>query len=242
MSSLAEARRARSQFSVKARIMRCPKCGFISFDILEKCVKCGKNISAASEDFGGTVAGVPPPLFFKTAVEETAPEGQEETVEAESEEALDLGEVGEEEVMDFSLDEQTAEEAEESTLDLGEVEEPEAELDLGEEAAEEVPDMEPEAEEMGAGEPQAEEEADMDIADLAPSEEEAEASAPEEETAEPESKSESRGLEDLKVEGIDLDPTADEVDSDKIKPSVKTGTALDDFDIELGDLMPDDKE
>lgn len=235
----------RSQFSAKASIMRCPKCGFISFDLLEKCVKCGKKISTAAEDLGGMVASVPPPLFFKVDVEESAEETQKEGLGGETEETFDLGEGGDEEVMDFSLDE----EAEETTIDLGDVEESEAELDLGEEeTAEEVPDIELESEELTAEEPQAEEEAGMDIADLAPSEE-AEQFTVEEETEstgeeEPETarQSEGRGLADLKVEGLDLDPTAAEADSDKIKPSVKTGTALDDFDIELGDLMPDDEK
>ena len=47
------------------------------------------------------------------------------------------------------------------------------------------------------------------------------------------------GLEDLKVDGIDLDSNQGGGDSEsgKVTPSVKTGTALDDFDFDLGDLM-----
>lgn len=44
--------------------MRCPKCGYISFDHLEQCVKCKKNIKAVSEALPGTVFNVPAPAFL----------------------------------------------------------------------------------------------------------------------------------------------------------------------------------
>ena len=34
--------------------MRCPKCGYISFDHLEQCLKCKKNIKAVSDNMHGT--------------------------------------------------------------------------------------------------------------------------------------------------------------------------------------------
>ncbi len=44
--------------------MRCPKCGYISFDHLEECLKCGKNIKAVSEELNGTVFNVVSPAFL----------------------------------------------------------------------------------------------------------------------------------------------------------------------------------
>lgn len=44
--------------------MRCPKCGFISFDHLEQCVKCKKNIKAVSDTLHGTVFNVAAPSFL----------------------------------------------------------------------------------------------------------------------------------------------------------------------------------
>jgi hypothetical protein len=45
--------------------MRCPKCGYISFDQVESCGKCGKNISEASAKLSGMVLDVVAPLFLK---------------------------------------------------------------------------------------------------------------------------------------------------------------------------------
>ena len=53
------------------------------------------------------------------------------------------------------------------------------------------------------------------------------------------------GLEDLHVDDLDLEipslPPAGSVTGKKMRPSVKTGTALDDFEIDLGELTNDDK-
>lgn len=45
--------------------MRCPKCGFISFDHVEDCLKCGKNISKVSSAVEGTTYNVAAPSFLK---------------------------------------------------------------------------------------------------------------------------------------------------------------------------------
>ncbi len=45
--------------------MRCPKCGYISFDLVDECLKCKKNIKSASEVLQGAVLNVPPPSFLK---------------------------------------------------------------------------------------------------------------------------------------------------------------------------------
>jgi hypothetical protein len=64
--------------------MRCPKCGYISYDHLEECLKCKKNIRAASDSLNGTVYNVAAPAFllFGDAVRDAEPEEVEEFVDA----------------------------------------------------------------------------------------------------------------------------------------------------------------
>ena len=56
--------------------MRCPKCGFISFDRLEACLKCKKNIKAASEALQGGILHVVSPTFLNLE-----PESEESEVD-----------------------------------------------------------------------------------------------------------------------------------------------------------------
>lgn len=212
--------------------MRCPKCSFVSFDLVESCVKCGKNISAAAAELQGTVAAVESPFFLGVSREEAPPEAFVETPKFDTEEPLDLGGEGEE-AMDFSFDEETSAVAEEVEMDFGEVEETttaDAEVDLG-------------FDEEVVVEPQTEEEEVIGISDLAPGEEVEEVVVDESVEQEFEVPAEEvegggQGLADLKVDGIDLDSTpGGGAESGKVLPSVKTGTALDDFDFDLGDLI-----
>lgn len=186
--------------------MRCPKCSYISFDMVEKCVKCGKNISGSATELRGTVASVPPPPFLSPDYSERKQGG----AEPEEEEAFDLGD--EDEVfVDFSAEEGPAVEA--ATL----VEEPpveEAAIDISDLAAVE---KEPaQFDEVGM------EEVAFAIGDEKPSTSEAMG----------------QGLEDLKVEGIDLDASpAPPSGRDTVAPPVKTGTALDNFDVDLDEVF-----
>jgi hypothetical protein len=51
--------------------MRCPKCGFISFDNVETCLRCNKDISEMTKAFQGSTLNVAPPVFLKfTALDE----------------------------------------------------------------------------------------------------------------------------------------------------------------------------
>lgn len=217
--------------------MRCPKCGFVSYDLTETCGKCGKNISGASKALQGTVASVGAPGFLRVAIVEPdldAARGGE----TEAEVTFDLG-ADEETVIDLGGDEGPSLEA--GSLDLGMEEAAVEPVELGsfeEPAAEEpvfaMPTEEPEA-------------AGFEISDLAPPQEIA-GMAEEEAAEEPEfaaaeatpSKPQSTGLglADLKVEGIDLEVAPAK---GKAMPSVKTGTALDEFDIDLGELIPKKK-
>jgi hypothetical protein len=45
--------------------MRCPKCGYISFDHLEKCLKCNKDIKATADSLFGTTYNIQTPTFLK---------------------------------------------------------------------------------------------------------------------------------------------------------------------------------
>lgn len=55
--------------------MRCPKCGFISFDHVDACLKCSKDISKVTSKLEGTTYNVAAPSFLKfqasTGVAET---------------------------------------------------------------------------------------------------------------------------------------------------------------------------
>lgn len=50
--------------------MRCPKCGYISFDNVEKCLKCRKNIAETSRELQGGAYNVAAPLFLMFAADE----------------------------------------------------------------------------------------------------------------------------------------------------------------------------
>ncbi len=68
--------------------MRCPKCGYISFDYLEECLKCRKNIKATSESLNGAVYNVASPAFLLFGKEaEEAGRGAKD-VDMETEEFL----------------------------------------------------------------------------------------------------------------------------------------------------------
>lgn len=58
--------------------MRCPRCGYISFDNLVQCKKCKKKISKAENELAGTVYDVAPPSMLFSA---PSPPVREESVE-----------------------------------------------------------------------------------------------------------------------------------------------------------------
>jgi len=92
--------------------MRCPKCGYISFDRLNNCDKCGKDISAASASLNGVISDVRPPFFLEAVVGSLLeePDMIDETVKldtgaAVSYESEKLGSVNQ--TLDFDLDNDT---------------------------------------------------------------------------------------------------------------------------------------
>jgi len=245
--------------------MRCPKCGYISFDHQETCKKCAKNIGDTVAEVNGTVYEALAPVFLNVGTQSCFPERGSsaeaplERAVAEHGDALAMGEEG---GITFVDDDEIilADEGEEVIMDLDRFTEvsPRAEFTL--ELGEGDGGRETKSPSLDFG--------DLDISDLAPPAKEsvepraavgltlaeelqmsraepiAELSEIEpEQVAAPTPKP--TGLEDLYVEGLDLDSPAPSVAGDvtgkRYIPSVKTGTALDSFDIDLGDLFAENK-
>jgi len=70
--------------------MRCPKCGYISFDHLETCLKCKKDIKSAADAVPGSVFNVATPIFLRFDREVVEKQDDEELVEAEMAEEIEL--------------------------------------------------------------------------------------------------------------------------------------------------------
>ncbi len=155
--------------------MRCSKCGFISFDHLLSCAKCGKDLSEVASELQGTSIKVDPPMFLSSALaafSESEESIEEMSMESEVDEGIDFDmgmDADEEEPsamadsakdVDFSIEEEEA--AEEGDISLaesepGETDRVEAEADEGDDIKLEV-----EAEEEAAEE---EEAVEVEVAD-----------------------------------------------------------------------------
>ncbi|MFV0437106.1 MAG: hypothetical protein ACK5PS_06920 [Desulfopila sp.] len=68
--------------------MRCPKCGFISFDHLTTCLKCNKNIESVAKDLNGSAYNVVPPSFLQFNTEPEVEEGEVDEVFSADDEPL----------------------------------------------------------------------------------------------------------------------------------------------------------
>lgn len=96
--------------------MRCPKCGFISFDHLASCSKCGRDISEVASELQGTSIKVETPMFLSGALaafSESEESFEEHTMEDDvaggidfnmEEEAVEMDAA--EEDVDFSFEEE----------------------------------------------------------------------------------------------------------------------------------------
>ncbi len=67
--------------------MRCPKCGYISFDHLKECRKCNKNIETISVGLFGSTYNIQPPTFLKLNSEPR--DNQTEEMELSDERSFD---------------------------------------------------------------------------------------------------------------------------------------------------------
>lgn len=259
--------------------MRCPKCGFTSYDHLERCKKCHKTLTDVAAAVNGTTYEAVAPLFLKITRE------MEQTSVPHSVEKMDLEEFEVDEATneplrqgidtEFVLDE-IAFNGDNLTNDRAQ-NEPQRELTV---ELDDFQDVSPRDEfnldlEVKSSEPEAAamppiDFGDLDITDLAPpSHQGAEItpsvlSFPEEDTTlafapkvdvintSPQKTTDrmaatpASSLEDLNFNGLDLESPAKIVTGSaagkRYLPSVKTGTALDKFDINLGDLFPEKKQ
>jgi len=137
--------------------MRCPKCGFISFDHLTSCAKCGKDIADVASELQGTSINVETPMFLSGALAAYADRGEPF---ADQGMGFDV-----EEGIDFSMDEQSiAQEPIETAEAEGDVdvsfadEREEVDIRMAEEEPEEAVDFTIEAEAEVEAEPEKTEE------------------------------------------------------------------------------------
>ncbi len=291
--------------------MRCPKCGYITFDKLEKCTKCKKNISKFSEKLSGTVSLSESPAFLQFEIEEPEPEVMEEQFAEEQDEdiEMDLATDEEDREIEFELSPSDDDEVkfdldEDTSLDLNDDDDDDFSLDLdgdddlslslddddelsldddgsdlgddldlgldddGPELSDDLDlgldlgldDDGPElSKDLDLGLDSDKEEAqgekapsldldDIDISDLGPPSEDKKKEVGGL-SLESESKASSGGLGDLaalSMDGLDLDaptpPPAGSATGKKMRPTAKTGTALDSFDFDLGNLTSDEKK
>lgn len=267
----------------KGLIMRCPKCGYISFDHLENCKKCNKQVDESSMQLNGTTYDTLSPSFLKfniTRLEDSSDDQSFDQLEetAEDEEIIDLADFDQDDdespiemdEISLDLDEEKIEEGDDIILNLDDL----GETDLSENFDADSTSSQHRDETPGI------DFGDLDISDLAPAEDQKEAPAQQQQMAEKSSetsveeeivfeqdgpiaeiteeigatvaaepppqaaepapeKAQSTGLEDLLLDELEFDKpvtTTDIPPKADVKP-VKTGTALDNFDIDLGDLF-----
>lgn len=260
--------------------MRCPKCGYITFDHLETCTKCRKNIAAASQQLSGTVDKAETPSFLHFEVHEldTDNDVSVEPLPEDEDIDLDMSADGDDGVdVELLLVEEDTLESDETQadedLDLDFIDESVEALGLGSNEDDEFDlafsdeesigfDLDEEDKDAADGEdgPQIDF-SELDISDLAPPaadeddlssgeltlEGVADASAATAvDAARPSMKKSGAGLEDLQMDGFDLEmpslPSTGSATEKKLRTTVKTGTALDDFDIDLGELISDQEK
>ncbi len=241
--------------------MRCPKCGYISFDNQESCRKCRKPVKF-TEDLEGVIFAVQSPLFLdldggsngdRESVDTFAADktGETEPVSMDGDDELDMAEIeidfGEEDDQLFSLE-----------LDHGKSDIQEIDLSEDDHVSETVSFDSTSLNEEQEGSGLQLDFADIDISDLAPPEAKSIDADTDDEVgidfakleSSPAVKSKSAttsgaGLDDLLVEGLDLDgptpPVAGSKSSHMLRPSLKTGTALDDFEVDLDELITEER-
>src|SRR3990170_3093350 len=70
-------------------VMKCPKCGYVSFEYLDTCRKCGRDLTQLKTDMGVTTftPGVINVLKYVEGMEEAVEEGEESAVATAVEES-----------------------------------------------------------------------------------------------------------------------------------------------------------
>lgn len=231
--------------------MRCPKCGYISFDHLNECLKCKKNITSTTSSLGGFVLNIKPPSFLDLESNQS----DEGVAEAASDDDfidndLDiLIKDDEQEVMaEVSLDEEMAEiELPESFSMEDEEEDREIEIDLSqfEDASEpeinlsDMSDSSDDQEEVSINLDMPEEEIHIempeelsDMSDLAPPKKE------EQVAAMGSGESGDEDFPDLELDDLNFDLGLDDLDTEiPTSPKAEDETVLALDDIEFPDTL-----
>ncbi len=228
--------------------MRCPKCGYISFDHLEKCLKCNKDIETISNSLYGSTHNIKAPTFLH--LPQVQPEkpskqnnlfGEQSSGEMDDYEDEELGILVEEEDSDLEGEIGFAE-AEQAGLGLSEEDEQEDEREIEidfsqfEDADEPEVDLfnEDDAEEETQQEPVAERSMKIempaelsDISDLAPPGTGIDEELP------PAGNPANPDFSDMALDDLDFDLGLDGLDDDEIKQSKTSDDpllALDEID------------
>lgn len=216
--------------------MRCPQCGFISFDHLEVCKNCQKNLSELAVTIFGPTRDATAPLFLTISSSGTLISASEKRIKMDNS-APDiagshLGNFDKKSEPGFSRDNDRM-----SPEPRQEIEFPERVdaqlLNLNDEAREDESSFQ-------VDEPMKKEAllfsvdfGDLDISDLAPS-----FQPP---SFEKETEKESCNLNELECETPVDTLIIGATMGHRILPSVKTGTALDTFDVNLEEVFGDKK-
>lgn len=202
--------------------MRCTKCGFISFDHLLSCAKCGRDISEVASELQGTSIKVETPMFLSGALAAFSESGEsfDEHAMGEVDEGIDFHMETEEPAIGMAADDDVDFSFEEETENIEIV--GASGFSLAEAEAEEAAGVEEEAEgafDLGFESAEAEEESvlaetedsfeELDLNGVAADEEE------------------EGGLE------FDLEDFMEEVDDDKTKTSDNDNVS--DIDLDFGD-------
>ncbi len=220
--------------------MRCPKCGFITFDHSESCGKCGKNISTTASQLNGAGYNVAAPSFLQLNFEEDDQEIPDEVEVAIDEETGLVVDSEENAVQDDDF------------LELGVTDDEDRE-EVNEEFAEGI-EFSPGAlnEEEDTTDDQASQTEPtidfngIDLSDLAPPEtaerdDQRQNNTDKNMIFEPSTRAmDGDGLEDLQLDDIDIGEApisfSTEEKEERASAPTKTGTALDEFDFDLGEL------
>ena len=199
--------------------MRCPKCGFISFDHLTACAKCGRDITQVAAELQGTSIKVEAPMFLSGALAAFSEAGasfEEHAMETD----IDQG-------IDFDMD-MGAEETE--TISMAE---PEEQIDFSfEDEAAAAVEEEPERGFAETAEVEESDEAGTDIELAAEAEEASEVDSSDDAFVE----LDFLGAEDVEEDGgleFDLEDFMDDIDREESGPS-GSENALD-VDIDLAE-------
>src|SRR3989338_1537923 len=97
--------------SLDGQIMKCPKCGYVSFEYLDTCRKCGRDLTQLKTDMGVTTftPGVINVLKYVEGMEEAVEEGEESAVAtATAEETEEAGAAAVVEAVAVTSEEQSA--------------------------------------------------------------------------------------------------------------------------------------